>query len=112
MIQATKECFADFSPLDHFSENSGWITIAPIFGGNAFTVMFGRILDAHTPEGSSDSDRKCLTGRECYNDVLYVAAAACVASTLLVGGLGWRDRQKIVRRRDSIHYREGRQSSF
>ena len=31
----------------HFSENYGFVSISPLFGGNIFSIMFGRNLDSH-----------------------------------------------------------------
>ncbi|KAI6155940.1 hypothetical protein BKA82DRAFT_3958649, partial [Pisolithus tinctorius] len=32
----------------HISENWGYVTLAPPIGGNVFSIVFGRDLDAHT----------------------------------------------------------------
>ncbi|KAH8104557.1 MFS general substrate transporter [Cristinia sonorae] len=35
--------------LPHFSENWGFVSLAPMFGGNVFALAFGQNLDAHAP---------------------------------------------------------------
>ncbi|KAI0717569.1 MFS general substrate transporter [Cerioporus squamosus] len=37
----------DWFGLTHFSENYGFLSISPLFGGNIFSIMFGRNLDSH-----------------------------------------------------------------
>ncbi|RPD70380.1 MFS general substrate transporter [Lentinus tigrinus ALCF2SS1-7] len=37
----------DWFGLTHFSENYGFVSLSPLFGGNIFSIMFGRNLDSH-----------------------------------------------------------------
>lgn len=103
------------SSTAHFSENWGFLSLAPVVGGNIFSIAFGRNLDAH--EGSEDlasrfpydaqrlstswrrdlpSDRQCLKGRVCYMDTLYMTAGACFVALLLSVWAGARDRKKLA----------------
>ena len=98
------------------------MSLAPVIGGNIFSLAFGRNLDAHAPAEpdaaastsaittaasasakvarwfagrapSSDSSHQCLQGRECYLESLFLTTAACT----LAFGLGiyasWKDYQ-------------------
>ncbi|KAI0030402.1 major facilitator superfamily domain-containing protein [Vararia minispora EC-137] len=38
--------------LAHFSENWGYVSLFPVIGGNLFSLMFGRNLDAHSSTAS------------------------------------------------------------
>jgi hypothetical protein len=86
--------------IAHFSENWGIISVFPVLGGNLFSIAFGRNLDAHetTPESSmlsralpSLSPHRCLSGRECYDQVLYLNVSACVVALCLSVWAGRRD---------------------
>ncbi|EKM58967.1 uncharacterized protein PHACADRAFT_249103 [Phanerochaete carnosa HHB-10118-sp] len=109
--------------LPHFSENWGFVSLAPMFGGNVFSIMFGRNLDAHAPSESvanamtsvfnasapllsvragtgapSDSSHQCLQGRECYVGSLLMTIAACTLALALSVYAGWRDWHSSRRR--------------
>ncbi|KIJ21223.1 hypothetical protein PAXINDRAFT_107124 [Paxillus involutus ATCC 200175] len=77
--------------LAHLSENWGYTSLAPFIGGNFFSLMFGRNLDAHA---QLPSEHQCFDGRECYVDSLKVTMVACVVSLGLSVWAGIRDRQK------------------
>jgi hypothetical protein len=91
--RVNKSCVA------HFSENWGIISVFPVLGGNIFSIAFGRNLDAHeTPESTvlsralpSLSPHRCLSGRECYVQVLYLNVWACVVALCLSVWAGRRD---------------------
>ena len=99
-------------------------------GGNLFSLLFGRNLDAHrspTPptqpppphDGSLalldhrsppsppppvqvyDSTPQCLLGINCYRDTLYLTMFATFLAILLSIWAGYRDRQKIAMMRKS-----------
>ncbi|KAF8839371.1 MFS general substrate transporter [Paxillus ammoniavirescens] len=93
--------------LAHFSENLGYTFPAPLIGGNLFSLMFGRNLDAHVPTdthstrilsslGSRElpSEHQCFDGRECYVGSLKVTMVACVISLGLSVWAGIRDGKK------------------
>ncbi|KAK6904259.1 hypothetical protein I203_107775 [Kwoniella mangroviensis CBS 8507] len=47
--------------MKHFSQNWGWTAVAPVIGGNAFNLLFGKVYDSHTigrigTEDGSDSE--------------------------------------------------------
>ncbi|KAL4075470.1 major facilitator superfamily domain-containing protein [Scleroderma citrinum] len=101
--------------LAHLSENSGWTSIAPLVGGNVFSIMLGRDLDAHTATQVSDistevrriltalsglmprampSEHQCIVGRECYISSLRVTLVACVVALGLSTWAGIRDGRR------------------
>ncbi|KAF8632395.1 hypothetical protein AX17_004836 [Amanita inopinata Kibby_2008] len=107
--------------MSHFSENWGYLSMSPMFAGNLFSVVFGRNLDAHESNSQDESQGqrrlltrlfgarvgglglgkrggsgpRCLSGRECYVDTLYLTIGACFLSMLLSVWAGWRDREKM-----------------
>ncbi|CAL1713241.1 unnamed protein product [Somion occarium] len=95
--------------LPHFSENWGFMSLAPVIGSNILSIAFGRIFDAHsrapTPEprspishtsSPSESHSMCFEGRACYADSLKLTIAACTCAFALGVYAGIRDwrRQK------------------
>ena len=95
------------SSVAHFSENLGVIFVFAVLGGNLFSIAFGRNLDAHEPplEGTAISsisiaNTRCLDGRRCYAQTLYVNIWACV---IALGFSLWAGR------RDWLHWQRGNQ---
>ncbi|KAL4067159.1 hypothetical protein V8B97DRAFT_974149 [Scleroderma yunnanense] len=108
----------DWFGLAHQSENWGWVTLSPVPSVNLFAVMFGRNLDAHTPNQHPDmsahiqhaipalsellqdvlSKRQCLIGRECYVSslrvTLMVSMVSLMLSILAVILDGWRNKRR------------------
>ncbi|KAJ3885821.1 major facilitator superfamily domain-containing protein [Lentinula edodes] len=90
--------------LPHFSENWGYLSLSPLFGGNIFSVAFGRNLDAHERPAESSymppppgiPPRQCLDGLACYVDSLHLTIAACICALALSTWAVWRDRRKTV----------------
>ena len=91
----------------HFSENLGYLFLSPLVGGNLFSLLFGRNLDAHRSTPSHDvlldrpplhvySAPQCLLGLNCYRDTLYLTMLATFLAILLSIWAGYRDRQKIT----------------
>jgi len=89
--------------LAHFSENWGIVSLFPIVGGNIFSIIFGRNLDAHETPAASRSvlsrappttgprPHQCLSGRECYVQTLYLNVLACMVALCLAVWAGRRD---------------------
>lgn len=53
------------------SQNWGVMTLAPVFSGNVFNILYGTVYDRHsiiTPEG----DRECPDGLACYQSAYYL----------------------------------------
>jgi len=104
--------------LPHFSENWGFVSLSPVLGSNAFSIAFGRNLDAHAPpsseapalnstsypvpehvsslsrRGGLPSATQCLEGRACYRDSLKLTIAACCIALGLAMYAGWRDHRR------------------
>lgn len=91
--------------LAHFSENWGYLSVAPLAAGNVFSLMFGRNLDAHETHPRLPDWRngishaaaippRCMLGKECYVDTVYVTAVACSVAVLLSFWACWKDRKK------------------
>ncbi|KAH7927046.1 MFS general substrate transporter [Leucogyrophana mollusca] len=89
--------------LAHLSENWGYASLSPLVGGNLFSLMFGRNLDAHAPSDDTHSllqarelpsTHQCFDGRECYVTSLNITIAACTFALALSAYAGWRDQQK------------------
>ncbi|KAK7689988.1 hypothetical protein QCA50_006630 [Cerrena zonata] len=95
--------------LHHFSENWGFMSLAPVIGSNILSIAFGRIFDAHThpaPEvnfastmntrsAPSDSHSLCLEGRACYADSLRLTISACSLAFVLGVYVAYRDWKKM-----------------
>ncbi|KAL1719424.1 major facilitator superfamily domain-containing protein [Schizophyllum commune] len=95
----------------HFSENWGFISLAPMFAGNLFSLAFGRNLDregergAREAAGASFADASltspapaaapdCVAGRSCYVATLHLTAFCCFCALLLSVYAVWRDERK------------------
>ena len=94
-----------FSNLAHFSENWGYLSLAPMVGGNVFSVAFGRNLDAHEKAGSPEPDPQtfapkpakelqCLEGKACYVDSIHLTTLACLVAMALSIWAAWRDKKQ------------------
>lgn len=107
----------------HFSENWGYISLAPVIGGNLFSLAFGRNLDAHDVSDSTESSsdvlalsstleastaaatdavrraglpeqaHQCYEGKECYVSSLYLTLGATIIALGLACWAAWRDRK-------------------
>ena len=75
--------------LAHMSENSEWTLFAPLIGGNIFSIMLGRDLDAHTDASTQvgrtisramPSEHQCIVGRECYAFSLRITLVGCAVA--------------------------------
>ncbi|KAH7916644.1 major facilitator superfamily domain-containing protein [Hygrophoropsis aurantiaca] len=98
----------DWFGLAHLSENWGYVSFSPMVGGNLFSLMFGRNLDAHAPDDSGEqshgliqtrelpSTHQCFDGRDCYVSSLTITAVACMVALGLSFYAGWRDQQKTL----------------
>ena len=121
-----------FAFLDHFSENWGFMSLAPVIGSNILSIAFGRIFDAHTHPSvptephfawsshfmnsskiidvraaPSDSHSLCLEGRSCYADSLKLTIAACSLAFVLGVYVSYRDWKKTNDPRSHVVERAG-----
>ena len=86
----------------HFSENWGYLGMSLLVGGNIFSLVFGRNLDAHYGSSTSHTHSsidsvQCLNGLDCYVTAIYLTMAATLASILLCFWAGYREKQKIAK---------------
>ena len=65
----------------HFSGNWGLVSLSPLVAGNIFSMIFGRIFDAHS--SYSGDGMRCLEGAQCYSASLYVTTWACIFALIL-----------------------------
>lgn len=102
--------------LAHLSENWGYLNLAPLIGGNVFSLAFGRNLDAHAslpnndntslvsravrsflslpPRGGVPSEHLCLAGKKCYDASVKMSSAATALALALSVWAVVRDRRK------------------
>ncbi|KAL0071038.1 hypothetical protein AAF712_001596 [Marasmius tenuissimus] len=89
----------------HFSENWGYLSLAPMVGGNLFSIAFGRNLDAHEKAAASEpnpqtfapkpeKELQCLDGKACYVDSIHLTTIACVVAMGLSAWAAWRDKKQ------------------
>ncbi|KAI6096758.1 major facilitator superfamily domain-containing protein [Pisolithus sp. B1] len=112
----------DWFGLAHLSENLGYLSLAPLIGGNVFSIIFGRNIDAHTPREDMNtsrgvtratntadgavlrdvlSERRCFAGRECYVSSLKVTLMACMIALILSTWAARRDKHRQKARKGS-----------
>jgi len=90
------------SSTAHFSENWGYLGMSLLVGGNIFSLVFGRNLDAHDgpstshPHSSVDPVQ-CSNGLDCYVAAIYLTMAATLVSILLCAWAGYREKKKIAK---------------
>ncbi|CAI7667450.1 unnamed protein product [Penicillium palitans] len=53
------------------SQNWGVMTLAPVFSGNVFNLLYGSIYDGHSVVGH-DGDRECPDGLGCYRTAYFM----------------------------------------
>ncbi|CAG7926744.1 unnamed protein product [Penicillium olsonii] len=76
------------------SQNWGVMTLAPVFSGNVFNLLYGKIYDGHSVVGK-DGDRECPDGLGCYRSAYFMTF---ISGLLGIGVCLW----SITRER-SIH---------
>ena len=97
-----------YNCLAHFSENWGYICISPILSVNLLSFLFGWSLDAHAGKAVEDlsltvflADElpRCLQGRDCYVDAIYLTIGTSLLSFFLSLWAGYRDSCKAAKLR-------------
>ena len=96
----------EFNCLAHFSENWGYIILSPMISLNILSFLFGRILDAHAGKALEDlftittlftyEPPRCLEGRDCYVDAIYLTICISLLSFFLSLWAGYRDSCKAT----------------
>ena len=77
--------------IAHFSENLGFVTLSPLVMGNVFSMIFGRVFDAHSLD--SEHGMRCFEGARCYSASLYVTTFACLCASALAFMAAGRGRK-------------------
>nr|XP_018266005.1 uncharacterized protein I303_02383 [Kwoniella dejecticola CBS 10117]OBR88163.1 hypothetical protein I303_02383 [Kwoniella dejecticola CBS 10117] len=118
--------------MKHFSQNWGWVAVAPVLGGNAFNLLFGKVYDSHTigKIGTSDDDgmdggvdvvevirgifkrdggaipddgkHDCLVGEECYGTAFKISTIGTLVALALSVWAGFRREKLSNERRKSM----------
>ncbi|KAJ5773386.1 Major facilitator superfamily domain general substrate transporter [Penicillium paradoxum] len=57
--------------INGLSQNWGVMTLAPVFSGNIFNLLYGNIYDGHSVVGP-DGDRECPDGLGCYRTAYFM----------------------------------------
>ena len=93
--------------IAHFSENWGYLVISPIPSLNILSYLFGRTLDAHAGKIVKDlfptdtflayGPPRCLQGRECYVDAIYLTIGTTLFAFLLSLWAGYRDSRRTAK---------------
>ena len=81
--------------------------MAPIISVNVLSYLFGRTLDAHAgskivedlllTRSLADGAPRCLQGRDCYVNAIYLTIGTSLFSFLLSLWAGYRDSFKAAR---------------
>lgn len=74
------------------SQNWGVMTLAPVFSGNIFNLIYGTVYDRHSvvnPEG----DRDCPDGLACYQSAYYLTFLSGLAGILVCLWSIYREKQ-------------------
>lgn len=91
--------------LARFSQNWGFVAVAPVVGANVFSLIFGNNLDAHAGKGApqvrglpidSDKEHQCYEGRVCYAGSLKMTVVACSLALVLSVIAAWRHRKSVA----------------
>lgn len=78
--------------------------IAPIISVNILSFLFGRSLDAHAGKPIEDhllttflgDGPRCLQGRDCYLEAIYLTIGTSLLSSFLSLWAGYRDSCKAA----------------
>ncbi|KAF3389123.1 putative membrane protein [Penicillium rolfsii] len=85
------------------SQNWGVMTLAPVFSGNVFNLLYGTVYDRHSVIGH-EGDRECPDGLACYRSAYYLTFFSGLAG---IGVCLWsilRERQiHNVRQKKADH---------
>jgi len=77
--------------IAHFSENWGLTCLSPLVAGNIFSLVFGRIFDAHSTHIAHRMH--CLEGVRCYSASLYMTTFGCLCALILALVAAKRDHR-------------------
>jgi MFS family permease len=78
--------------INGLSQNFGVMTLAPVFSGNIFNLLYGSIYDHHSII-DGNGDRDCPDGLACYQGAYYMTFFSGVGGILVCLWSIWRDRR-------------------
>ncbi|KAL5338779.1 major facilitator superfamily domain-containing protein [Aspergillus crustosus] len=78
--------------INGLSQNFGMMTLAPVFSGNVFNLLYGTIYDQHSIV-DSNGDRDCPDGLSCYQSAYYMTFFSGVGGIIVCLWSIWRDRR-------------------
>ncbi|KAJ6126935.1 hypothetical protein N7523_002547 [Penicillium sp. IBT 18751x] len=84
------------------SQNWGVMTLAPVFSGNIFNLLYGTVYDRHSVIGE-DGDRKCPDGLACYRSAYYLTFFSGLAGICVCLWSIFRERRINAMHRKSGH---------
>ncbi|BCS26567.1 putative MFS transporter [Aspergillus puulaauensis] len=79
--------------INGLSQNFGMMTLAPVFSGNIFNLLYGVIYDLHSIV-DKDGDRDCPDGLSCYQTAYYMTFFSGVAGIVVCVWSIWRDGKR------------------
>ncbi|OOQ90157.1 MFS transporter [Penicillium brasilianum] len=84
------------------SQNWGVMTLAPVFSGNVFNLIYGTVYDRHSIIGH-EGDRECPDGLACYRSAYYLTFFSGLAGICVCLWSIFRERQihNVVRKKTS-----------
>ncbi|KKK15230.1 MFS transporter [Aspergillus rambellii] len=74
------------------SQNFGVMTLAPVFSGNIFNLLYGSIYDHHSIV-RPDGERDCTDGLACYQSAYYMTFFSGVGGILVCLWTIWREKR-------------------
>jgi MFS family permease len=74
------------------SQNWGVMTLAPVFSGNIFNLLYGTVYDRHSVV-NPDGDRDCPDGLACYRSAYYLTTFSGLAGILVCLWSIYREKQ-------------------
>ncbi|KAJ0413342.1 major facilitator superfamily domain-containing protein [Aspergillus carlsbadensis] len=78
--------------INGLSQNFGVMTLAPVFSGNVFNLLYGSIYDHHSIV-DRNGDRDCPDGLACYQGAYYMTFFSGVGGIFVCLWSIWRDRR-------------------
>ncbi|KAL4879091.1 major facilitator superfamily domain-containing protein [Aspergillus karnatakaensis] len=78
--------------INGLSQNFGTMTLAPVFSGNVFNLLYGSIFD-HRSTVDENGDRECPDGLACYQVAYYMTFFSGVGGICVCLWSIWRDRR-------------------
>ena len=74
------------------SQNWGAMTLAPVFSGNIFNLIYGTVYDHHSIVGA-DGDNECPDGLACYRTAYYMTFMSGLCGIAVCLWSIWREKQ-------------------